>query len=848
MTRIGIPDFSLVVLVGATGAGKSTLARRHFRETEIVSSDACRAVVADDETDQNATADAFDLVHHIAGLRLKTRRLTVIDSTAARKEDRAGLIRLGRHWHAPVVALVLDIDPALCHDRNKDRANRRFGDAVPRGQSQSIRRDLRSLKKEGFSAVHILRTPDDADGLAIVREPLWTDRRTDTGPFDVIGDVHGCFDELTALLETLGYDVDPYRPGEAPLSARHPQGRKAIFVGDLCDRGPRHVDVLRLAMGMAAEGTGDAVIGNHDFKLLRWLGGRKRTVSPGLALTVADLERTSQGFRDRVRAFIDGRLSHLWLDGGRLVVAHAGLKEEMHGRGSPALRQFAMFGDTTGESDEDGLPVRLDWVRDYRGTAAVIYGHTPALAADWVNGTICIDTGCAFGGKLTALRWPEKDLVSVPALQEYAKPARPLAVSSERRAPDLLFFDELLGKRRIETRWKSTTVIPEANAAAALEVLSRFGIDPRWLIYLPPTMAPCPTAPAGPWLEHPDPALDYYQKQGIEQIVAQEKHMGSRGLVVVCRDAGAAAQRFGVEDGKAGVVYTRTGRPFFKDEVLEAALIARVAQAVEAAGLWATLETDWLLLDAELMPWSAKAQDLLRRQYAPAAVAAQASAAALAEAVAQAGSSIDGLADLGARAADRLDNAHRFETAIRAYCWETAGLEAFKLAPFHLLAAEGRVFDDRPHSWHMGTLATLCGGDPILLLATAWRALSSADAGDRQALVAWWTGHTEGGGEGMVLKPAAFVARGRRGLAQPAMKVRGPDYLRIIYGPDYTVPATLERLRPRGLERKWSLAIREFSLGFEGLHRFVERAPLAAVHECALGVLALESEPIDPRL
>ncbi|MEM9013417.1 MAG: polynucleotide kinase-phosphatase [Pseudomonadota bacterium] len=848
--RITLPDFALVVLIGATGSGKSSLARRHFLETEIVSSDRCRALVSDDETDQSATGDAFDLLHYAAGIRLKRRKLTVIDATSVKREDRAALIALARQYHALPVALVLDIDPALCHERNKQRENRDFGAHVARNHAKALRRGLRGLEREGFRQVHILRAPEQIEALEVVREPLWTDRRQDHGPFDIIGDVHGCFDELTTLLGALGYEMDPFVPGEDLMSARHPAGRIAFFVGDLTDRGPRNVDVLRLVMGMCEEGSARCVMGNHDFKLNKWLKGRKVQLNHGLEVTAAELEACSEAFRKQVTEFTYNLRSHQWLAGGDLVVAHAGLKEEMHGRGSGAVRSFAMFGETTGEIDAFGLPVRQDWARAYRGRADVVFGHVPVREAEWLNATLDIDTGCVFGGKLTALRWPERETVSTPAARQYAEPARPLDDAGPRTAQQdhdrLLYFDDFATKQRIETRLGGSVMISQEHALAALEVMSRFAVDPRWLIHLPPTMAACPTAAEGPFLEHPTYALDHYVRLGVTDLVAEEKHMGSRALMVVARDAAAAAARFGVEDDKQGVVYTRTGRPFFRDETDEAAVIARVAAAIGAAGLWEALSTDWVLLDAELMPWSAKAQELLRRQYLPTVAAARHSAEALLERTAAVGARAE-LARLAASAERKRANALRMEKTIAGYCWSAETINALRIAPFHLLAVEGQVLTDRDHPWHMETIARIAEHDPILQ-ATAWRRFDAASTADRDALVAWWLEHTGAGGEGIVLKPATFLARGKKGLAQPAMKVRGRDYLRIIYGPDYDLDENIERLRERGLGRKFSLAEREFRLGHEGLSRFVEKAPLAKVHQCALGVLALESEPVDPRL
>ncbi len=853
--KFAIPDFALVVLVGPTGSGKSSLARKHFLETEIVSSDRCRALVSDDETDQAATADALDLLHYTLGVRLKRRKLAVVDATSVQKPDRAALIKLARTHHALAVALVLDIDPKLCHERNSGRPNRDFGAHVARNHASALRRSLKGLSREGFHRVHVMRTPEEVDALEIVREPLWTDQRDDHGPFDIIGDVHGCFEELCELLANLGYALEGGgEAGETKIVARHPDGRRLIFVGDIADRGPRHVDCWRLVMGSVGAGTARAVIGNHDHKLGRYLAGRKVTPSHGLHLTIAELETASADFRAALARFIDGLRSHAWLDGGRLVVAHAGLKEEMHGRGSGDVRSFAMFGDTTGEVDEFGLPVRLDWARKYRGEAAVVYGHTPVLEAEWLNNTICIDTGCCFGGRLTALRWPERDLVSVPASRTYAEPARPLeprsGPSSQQAHDRLLYFDDYAAKRRVVTRLGGTILIPEENSLAALEVMSRFAVDPRWLIHLPATMAACPTATAeiddGSFLEHPFPALDWFVERGVTDLVAEEKHMGSRALVVVARDAEAAQRRFGVEDGKAGTIYTRTGRPFFKDEAVEAALIARLIAAGDKAGVFDELSTDWLLLDCELMPWSAKAQELLDQQYRPTVLAAATSAGALLARLEQAGDHPD-LAALRAKAARQEANAEAMARTLDGYCWPTESLDAYRLAPFHVLAAEGAVFADRPHAWHMGLAERLAAQDPVIQV-TGWRAFNVADPAQRQAIAAWWLAHTGRGGEGLVIKPAGFTVKGDKGLIQPAMKVRGRDYLRIIYGPDYDLPENLARLRTRALGRKLSMAEREFKLGLEALHRFVERQPLAKVHECVLGVLALESEPVDPRL
>jgi len=260
-----------------------------------------------------------------------------------------------------------------------------------------------------------------------------TDRRRTHGPFDIIGDVHGCADELVALLVRLGYGVRLQGEGETRRAVtRAPEGRRAVFVGDLVDRGPNAPDVVRLVMEMVARGQAFAVVGNHDDRFMRWLKGNDVKVTHGLECTVEQYAGESEAFRQATRAFIASLPSYLWVDDGRLVVAHAGLKEEMLGRNTVPARRFCLYGDISGERDAQGLPERFNWALDYGGAPTVVYGHTPVAEPEWLNNTVCIDTACVFGGKLSALRWPEKEIVSVPARAIYATRRRPLGLPPPR--------------------------------------------------------------------------------------------------------------------------------------------------------------------------------------------------------------------------------------------------------------------------------------------------------------------------------------------------------------------------------------------------------------------------------
>ena len=852
--KITIPELSLVVLIGPSGCGKSTFGRTHFKPTEVLSSDFCRGLVADSENDQTVTGDAFEILHFIARKRLALGRLTAIDATNVQPDSRKPLIELAREFHVLPVALVFNFPEKLCQERNRTRPDRDFGPHVIRNQSQQLRRSLRGLEREGFRHVHIFNDPAELEGLEIERQPLWNNLKHEHGPFDIIGDIHGCFDEMTALLQQLSYTVEP---DGADYRVTPPDGRKAVFVGDLVDRGPRITEVLRLVMGMVKAGTAFCVPGNHDVKLMRKLRGKDVKISHGLADSLAQLEPETPEFKRQIADFIDDLVSHYVFDEGRLVVTHAGLKEEMQGRGSGAVRSFALFGETTGETDDYGLPVRYNWAAEYRGKAMVVYGHTPVAEPEWLNRTIDIDTGCVFGGKLTALRYPEKELVSVPAIREYYAPSKPFLqdaaptsapLTQQQQLDDLLDIDDVIGKRIVATRLHGNLTIREENAIAALEVMSRFAVNPKWLIYLPPTMSPSETSSEPGLLEHPAEAFDYFRKAGVDQVVCEQKHMGSRAVVIVCRDRDAALRRFGVAEDEAGTCYTRTGRRFFPDPAIERQFLDRIRVAADKAGLWEELSTDWLCLDCELMPWSAKAQDLLRHQYAPAGAAAKAGLLQAVTALKLTAKRLPDAAPLVDWYEQRMGMAGAYVDAYRRYCWPVNSLLDLKLAPFHLLAGEGAVYTDKDHQWHMQILGKLAQADPELLLATPHKVVNLHELEAVATAVAWWQELTAAGGEGMVVKPFQFVARNKRGLVQPAVKCRGTEYLRIIYGPEYTAPRNLERLRSRGLGRKRSLALREFALGIEALQRFVEREPLRRVHECAFAVLALESEPVDPRL
>lgn len=418
-----LPDFCLVLLIGPEGAGKTRFAEKHFAAEEVISLRDHIPPGRDEHLSREEIEAALAAMLMRAETRLRARKLTVINAENIKPGERGPFASLAQKYFAKTVGFVFNFTA------DNDPAQFRLRPGSVRDQLESLRKTLKDLQgRKSVKEVHKFRSPDEADAITrIARHPLPVDFSDTYGPFDIIGDVHGCAGELETLLESLGYTLRPHgKEGQRSYEVRPPEGRRAIFVGDLVDRGPRSPDVLRLVASMVEAGTGFCVIGNHEFRLKRKLTGDNVRAAHGLQQTLDQMGTQPRGFRTDVLDFIDSLPSHMVLEGGRLVVAHAGLKEDMHNRTGGKVRSFAMYGDTTGERDAYGFPVRLDWAAKYNGDAAVVYGHTPVKEAVWKNNTICIDTACVYGGKLTALRWPERELVSVPAEKVWFEAKKPI--------------------------------------------------------------------------------------------------------------------------------------------------------------------------------------------------------------------------------------------------------------------------------------------------------------------------------------------------------------------------------------------------------------------------------------
>lgn len=411
-----IPETSLVVLCGPAGCGKSTFANRWFKETQIVSSDRCRALVSDSEENQAASPQAFRVFHCLIEQRLVLGRLTVADSTALAPRARKDLLRQARRHDFQAVLVVFNFPLELCQKFNASRRRVVDPEVISR-QHRLLQQALQTVQREGFDQVYVV-TPADLPSLRVEIVPLPVVVPLG-GPFDLIGDVHGCLEELEELLQKLGYR----RVGG---TWQHPAGRKAVFLGDLGDRGPHNLATIELVMDMVEAGHALFVPGNHDKKLAAYLAGRQVRVVHGLEKTVGELERLEpqerEAFARRFLAFYSRAVPYLVLDGGRLVAVHGAIKERMIGRLSPRIASYCLYGEATGRVTPEGLPERRDWAVRYRGKALVVYGHTPVPEPVFYHNTLNIDQGCVMGGRLTALRYPEREIVQVPARRVYYIP------------------------------------------------------------------------------------------------------------------------------------------------------------------------------------------------------------------------------------------------------------------------------------------------------------------------------------------------------------------------------------------------------------------------------------------
>ncbi|MEH6904838.1 polynucleotide kinase-phosphatase [Neobacillus drentensis] len=864
MTKINLPHAGIVLLVGPSNSGKTTLLNQLIQEqqilsSEVVSSDQFRALVSDvdfidwkrrpkNEADtlfyeyQQISKEAFEAMDYIIAKRCRLNKLTFIDATHLRDYEREKYLQMAKRYHVPAIAIVLNLaetellrrDLARDFPRGKNRIKQQY---------QHFKKTLRSIKKEGFRRCYIFGE-EELQVLNVSRldNPLLID--VDNG-IDIIGDIHGCFEEFCELLEKLGY-----RENDKGYFI-HPEGRKILSLGDVMSRGPRSIETLQFFQKHVTAGLAYMIDSNHGWKIARWLEGKNVKLAHGDENVKAEFDEYESKFgkeeterlKEQMRDLLLEAKSHYVIqkNGVNVAVAvHAGIKDHYIGKQSPRISDFCRYGDTDG-IDDRGKPIRKDWSIAHQSSELILWGHDPRTQPILVNNTLNIDQGVVFGGNLTAYCFPERKLVSVKAKADYANvPDNPLKeLESKRLAPPNIA--KFLDGYSVLTEQYGEIALYADSTKSALDDLSHYTLPLEEIVYLPPTMSPTPKPSSLPgYLEHPSDAFNYYQANGVDTMIVEKKHMGSRSILFLFKNKQVAKEYIGRET--LGSIYTRTGRAFFKKELEE-----QILQVLneDLSSYFEKYNTNFVLMDAEILPWNLKAKELIMNQYAHVGEMALFDRSKLREQLMKAAANGKDVGSWLDETDEKIHNALVFNEVYQKYCWETEGLAGIQIAPFHTIAHSNETFFSQPHTWHMEKNKEFSNMSN-LFVETEYRVVNDEES--MKAAIEWWEEMTEDGHEGFVVKPESYVARHKGKLLQPAIKVRGRKYLHIIYGIDYLQPENLARLKQRNAGKKQRNALKEFALGVEAVNRFVRRESLERYHECVLGVLALESDPIDPRL
>lgn len=862
MMQITLPYAGIVLLVGPSNSGKSTLLKRMIDNdcilaSEVASSDDFRVLVSDtefidyqnrpkDEADglfdqyQRISKEAFSMLDSVVSARSRLNKLTFVDATHLHPDDRKRYIAIARKYHVPLIALVLDIPQDVLLARDTQRENPR-GKRRIKQQDQVFKREKRFLKKEGYTAIYYINETND---ITFMRRKNPIEQETEHG-LDIIGDIHGCYDEMIALLERLGYQEN-----EDGLYI-HPEGRKFLSIGDVMSRGPQSLHTMQFFLHHVQHQLAYMIDSNHGWKIARWLDGKKVTLQHGDEKVAQEFEEYEVGYgaeqaevlKQNLKEFLLKAPSHyVFTKNGvpTLVCTHAGIKDEYIGKQSRDISDFCRYGDTD-VLDEKGKPKRKDWFVHHQTSTLIVWGHDPKPQPLLINNTINIDQGVVFGGKLTAFRYPEKEFVSVKAAKDYAQsPDNPL-VEWEANRLNPPNIGKFINGYSVLTEQLGEVRIQQGIVKPAIDAISHDTIPIEQLIYIPPTMSPTPSASVlGDFLEHPKEAIDYYRNQGITTMVAEKKHMGSRAVLFLFKNEAAAEKHTGFQT--LGTIYTRRGRRFF-DAATENQIVRRLNQDLQS--YFDKYNTEFVLLDAEIMPWNLKARELISNQYAHVAEIAVLDRATLKGKLEAVAGTNEELKAWLQEYEVKLDHAKTFKEVFQKYCWDVDGVSKIQIAPFHVLAHSSQTFFNQPHTWHMEVNRELAELSTIFV-ETEYKVIR--DEASEAEIIQWWEEMTSDGHEGIVIKPEFFIAENRGQLLQPAIKVRGRKYLNIIYGMDYLFPNNLERLKRRNTGKKQKLALKEFALGVEGIQRFVNGESLERVHECVLATLAMESDPVDPRL
>ena len=858
--QIHLPHAAIVLCIGPSNSGKSTFLQQLVAEgiisqTEIVSSDTCRMLVADQDfidftgtSQQEAnllyemynaiSIETFQMMEQMIIARAKLNRLTFVDATHLQADQREKYFKIAKQQHIPIYGIVFDtpLDILLARDANRKQ---------PRGvnrvkqQARKFKDEKRFIKKEPYTRLYTVKD----EQVEVIRHASPLKIEVGNG-IDIIGDIHGCYDEMMVLIKRLGY----VEQGGLYI---HPQGRRLLSVGDIMSRGPKSLATMRFWLTQIEAGLSYMTDSNHGWKIARWLEGHAVNLTHGDELVEQEfklyeqehgVEETKNVKARFVKMLLNAPSHYILVENGlgKTIVTHAGIRDHYIGKTSPRIRDFCRYGEIIGESDT-GRPIRGDWFLQHQTSELIVWGHDPKVKPYKINNTINIDQGVVFGGELTAFRYPEQTFEAVKAYKNYTgHEGNPLLEAKAKRfsPPNIQSF---INGFEVETTHGGKVYVQEGNAKAAMDTISHFTLPLEQLIYIPPTMSPTPTTSSlDDYLEHPSEAFSYYKKNGITKLIAEKKHMGSRAVLLLFKNEKIAKAMVDIET--LGIITTRTGRAFF-EQATQQKIVRQLHDELLAKNYFDNMNTDFVLLDAEILPWNLKAQSLIDAQYAHVAEHALMDRQKVLQKL-QATNSID-VSHWKGEYEEFMRNAVRFDAVYQNYCWPVEDTSAIQIAPFHVLAHSNETCFHQPHTWHMD-MNRLLAQDSKLFIETEFKLIENEQ--DEEAVIQWWEEMTALGHEGIVIKPQQFLPKNKGKLVQPAIKVRGREYLRIIYGMDYTDKDQLARLKKRNPSKKMKHALQEFALGLEGIERFVQGESVARIHECVLATLALESDAVDPRL
>ncbi len=834
-THKSISAPALVVVSGSGASWRARFIHQLFLDLECVSVEAVQQWIPKDPNSDHPGQDpeVEEIFHSLVGLRLKRNQMTVVDIEGRSRNFRNELIRLAKRYHLTPAWFFLD-----------------SGKSAKEGSFE------KKARQEGFRDVWIV-DPSRLEELELKRLPARTILTHWTGPFDVIGDVHGCFEELLSLLKRLGYrwQGDPWKPeAEAGLRLLSDPRRFPVFVGDLVDRGPYPVETIKLVMHLCRTGQAGAAPGNHDEKLARALDGvRFKKVDEDFTRTLDSVRANGKEFGESIRDWVRSLPSHLVLDGGRLVVAHAGSKESHHGRDSRNIREFSLYGATTGELDEHGLPERLNWAADYAGSAWVVYGHTPGAEPKWENRTVNIDTGCAYGGYLTALRFPEMETVSEPAKKEYAVSKRPLPLNHQLKSqPSQENFEGNAGIKnewfdipfvtlRKSQKWETFRTLKEVDTGrrgiiSLREDKVRTAID--WLksngalaeddFLLTPSLVATDANPHDQPLECPASAFRYLKHNKSRKAVCVP-WIPIPSIVFKC-SKGQGGSGSGFEFGP------------------------RFQTALEASGFWERVKAESAIFECEIIQselvdslWEGIDGQGRIKQLGDAALSGAGMILEQFHRAAENGLHLDSLVSEYQKRRKRYEGFVHWIQRVQANFIEEKSIQ---LKQLRLLATDKVVVAEQSFDQQEALLGyeTLQAADRELFVDRGVRMVDLHNQEDVEEAVEAWKQAADQGGFGWRVSPVEGAPPGRRGWIQPALKCRGPEALRLVYGLDYTREDQMEIVLKRNLTACRTQAAREWALALEWLRRWVGREPIWRRHECLVGMMAVRAEPTDPRL